>query len=358
MTSITEVARRAGVSTATASRVVNDVDHPVSEATRARVLEAAAALDYVPNALARGLLKRHSPVVGVIVNDITDPYFAEVVRGLEDAASPAGFLVIICSSERDAERESSYVRLLRSLRAAGVVFAGSGRDDPAANEAMARHLAAMRADGAAVVHLSPHAFGEPEVTVDNAGGMVRLVAALVGLGHRRIAFLAGPASLYVAQERLAGFRAGLAGAGVAIDERLVVATAFGREGGAAGVDALLAGDAPFTAIACANDPIALGALQRLAERGIPVPDAVSVAGFDDVPMAALVAPGLSTVRLPLRDLGRRGFAATERLLAGETAAPEVLPAEVVLRASTGAPPPDPLPVRPGGATPRTGGPSR
>ena len=157
MASITEVARLAGVSAATASRVVSASDYPVSAATRERVLEAARTLDYVPNALARGLLKSRVPVVAVIVHDITDPYFAEVVRGVEDAASVAGFLVITCSSERDAERERSYVRLLRSIRAAAVVFAGSGLDDPAVTEEIDRHLAAMRADGAAIVHLSPHA---------------------------------------------------------------------------------------------------------------------------------------------------------------------------------------------------------
>src|SRR5437016_11826708 len=116
MASITEVARRAGVSPATASRVVSEADYPVSAAARERVLEAARTLDYVPNALARGLLKSRVPVVAVIVHDITDPYFAEVVRGVEDGASSAGYLVITCSSERNAERERSYVRLLRSIR--------------------------------------------------------------------------------------------------------------------------------------------------------------------------------------------------------------------------------------------------
>src|SRR6476661_10714040 len=112
MASITEVARLAGVSAATASRVVSEADYPVSPATRQRVLEAARTLDYVPNALARGLLKSRMPVIGVIVHDITDPYFAEIVRGVEDAASVDGNLVITCSSERDPERERSYVRLL------------------------------------------------------------------------------------------------------------------------------------------------------------------------------------------------------------------------------------------------------
>lgn len=343
LASITEVARRAGVSVATASRVVSEADYPVSSAARERVLDAARELDYVPNALARGLLKSRIPVVGVIVHDITDPYFAEVVRGVEDAASSGGHLVITCSSDRDPVREESHVRLLRSMRVAAVIFAGSGLDDRALNEDLARHVAAMRADGAAVVHLSPHALGPPEISVDNQGGVAGIVEALVGLGHRQIAFLAGPASLYVARERLAGFRRGLAEAGISFDERLVVHTSFDQAGGALGVDELVAGGVSFTAISAASDILALGALRRLAELGIAVPGHVSVAGFDDIPVAAMTAPSLSTVRLPLRELGRRGFEDAERQRAGEPVAPVVLPTEIVLRGSTAAPRSDALP---------------
>lgn len=345
MASITEVARLAGVSTATASRVVSSSDYPVSAATRERVLDAARALDYVPNALARGLLKSYVPVVGVIVHDITDPYFAEVVRGVEDAASLGGSLVITCSSDRIPERESSYVRLLRSMRAGTVIFAGSGLDDPTLTEEMGKHLAAMREYGAAVVHLSPHAFGEPEVGVDNAAGIASMVAALVDLGHRRIAFLAGPTSLFVARERLRGYRRGLADAGFAYDERLVVRTGFSQDAGARGVDALLSGSALFTAICSANDLLALGALRRLGELEIEVPGEVSVAGFDDISTAAMIAPRLSTVRLPLHEIGRLGFEFAEQLLAGGHPEPQLLPTELVLRDSTASAPAAPLPGR-------------
>ena len=342
MASITEVARLAGVSTATASRVVSSADYPVSAATRERVLDAARALDYVPNALARGLLKSQIPVVAVIVHDITDPYFAEVVRGVEDAASPAGYLVITCSSERDAERETSYVRLLRSMRAASVIFAASGLDDPESNREIEKHLAAMRSDGAAVVHLSPHALGDADVGVDNEAGMARMIAALVELGHREIAFLGGPSTLFVARARLAGYRRGLAEAAIPFDERLVIHTSFDRDGGALGIDTLLGGPARFTAVACANDPLAMGALTRLAESGIDVPGQVSVAGFDDVPVAAITSPSLSTVRLPLREMGRRGFAEAVRVLGGGELASTVLPTELAMRASTARPAAVPL----------------
>jgi LacI family transcriptional regulator len=302
------------------------------------VLEAARTLDYVPNALARGLLKSHVPVVGVIVHDITDPYFAEVVRGVEDAASVGGFLVITCSSDRIAEREHSYVRLLRSMRAATLIFVGSGLVDPALNVEIGKHVTAMRAYGAAVVHLSPHADGPPEVGIDNAAGIARMVGALVELGHRRIAFLAGPSSLYVSHHRLEGYRQGLAAAGIAYDDQLVLRTGFNREGGKLGIDTLLAGDVPFTAICAATDLLALGALQRLAELEIHVPGEVSVAGFDDIQTAAMATPSLSTVRLPLHEIGRRAFGFAERLLAGDEPAPEVLPTELILRGSTAPPP--------------------
>ncbi len=337
MASITDVARLAGVSPATASRVVSSAQYAVSPSTRERVLDAARTLDYVPNALARGLLKSTLPLVGVIVHDITDPYFSEIVRGIEDAAAPGGYLVITCSSDRIAERENSYVRMLRSLRAGVLIFAGSGLDDVALNEDIARHVSAMRESGSAIVHLSPHARGEPEIGVDNVAGVAGMIAALVAMGHRDIAFLAGPPSLYVARERLDGYQRGLAAAGLPFNERLVVSDGFNQRAGATGIDKLLATGVPFTAVASANDLLAVGALHRLDELDIRVPDELSVAGFDDISMAALVAPSLSTVRLPLREMGRRGFECAENLLTGGHVRPLVLPTEVVLRDSTAPP---------------------
>jgi LacI family transcriptional regulator len=199
------------------------------------------------------------------------------------------------------------------------------------------------------VHLSPHDDGEPEVGVDNAAGVAAMVAALVDLGHRHIAFFGGPSRLHVARHRRDGYRQGLEAAGLPLDDRLVLDTGFNREAGARAVDELLAGDAPFTAILAANDLLALGALQRLAELGIRVPDEVSVAGFDDIQTAALVAPSLSTVRLPLHEIGRLGFEYAERQLAGDQPGRLLLPTELVLRESTAAPGRASLPVRAGAA---------
>lgn len=339
MASIVDVAKLAGVSPATVSRVLSTRPQPVGDVTRARVLEAARDLDFVPNALARGLLKSHVPVVGVIVHDITDPYFNEVVRGIEDAAASEGYLVITCSSDRLSDREESYVRLLRSIRAAVVIFAGSGIDDPGLSRAIGRHGEAIRAYGGTVVHLSPHAFGAAEVGVDNAGGMASILRTLIESGHRRVAYLSGPTRLFVTRERLAGYRAGLAGADIAFEPRLVMETAFNSDGGAEGVDKLLAAEVPFTAIACANDLLAIGAMRRLAELGIDVPDEVSIAGFDDIRQAAEIVPALTTVRLPLRDMGCRGFEYAARVLAGGRPRRQVLDVDIIVRGSAGPPNP-------------------
>lgn len=337
MTSILDVARRAHVSPATVSRVLSGADHAVSDATRARVLRAADELDFVPNALARGLLKSRLPIAGVIVHDITDPYFAEVVRGVEDAATRDGYLVITCSSDRDPERELSYIRLLRSMRAAAIVFAGSGIVDAELDRQVQRQLTAMRGYGAAAVHLSPHAGGEPHVGIDNAAGVAAMVSALIGLGHRRIGFLAGPSNLYVNHRRLAGYRSGLADAGIGFDADLVVESGFDATGGAAAVDRLMERAPDVTAVACSNDLLAIGAHERLAALGLRIPDDVSLAGFDDIPVASRVAPALSSVRVPLHELGFLGFRHVERALAGTRPRRRTLPTEVILRDSTAPP---------------------
>ncbi|HEU5325968.1 MAG TPA: LacI family DNA-binding transcriptional regulator [Candidatus Limnocylindria bacterium] len=337
MASIVDVARLAGVSPATASRVLSGSTHAVSQVTRSRVEAAAAELDFVPNALARGLLKSRAPIVGVIVHDITDPYFSEIVRGIEDEAEASGYLVITSSSDRIPAREESYVRLLRGMRATAVLFAGSGIRNAEFEERIGRHLVAMERYGAAVVHLSPSARGPALVGVDNVAAMAEVVRALVALGHRRIGYVGGPEWLYVAADRERGYRSALAEAGIGIDPGLVVTASFDQDGGADGAERLLRADPRLTAIACANDLQALGALDRFAQLGVSVPDDVSVTGFDDIPGASRTSPSLSTVHLPLRELGRSGFLQAEKILAGRRPHRRLLAHEIVLRRSTSKP---------------------
>jgi LacI family transcriptional regulator len=336
--SLIDVARVAGVSPATASRVLSGSTHAVRGATRERVLAAAESLDFLPNALARGLLKSRVAVVGVIVHDISDPYFSEIVRGVEDAAQEHGYLVITCSSDRVPGKEESYVRLLRAMRAAALIFAGSGIRDAALEAALRRHVAAMERYGAAVVHLSPNFRGQPAVGFDNVGAMASLVGELVRLGHRRIGYLSGQDWLYISGERGRGYRRALRSAGLPFDRRLVIDAPLSLAGGVDGVERLLAVEPRVTAIACANDLLAIGALGRLAELGVRVPDDVSVTGFDDIVWAGRTSPPLSTVRLPMRELGAAGFEHARQMLAGGRPRRRVLDHQLVVRGSSGPPP--------------------
>jgi LacI family transcriptional regulator len=292
--SLNDISRQAGVSIATCSRVLNGSDHPVSEATRERVLRAAHELGYAPSALARALAARSSRIIGVIVGDIVDPYFAEIARGVEDVAAPLGYLTMVCSADLGTAAELGHLRQLRDYHAAGVVFAGSGRTDDPGNGELAAEVAGARERGAVVVALAQRDFRAPSIVFDNEAAAHDVAAYVRSLGHRRIAFVEGPPRLHTSAQRLAGFER--AGGG----ER--VAGGFSYEDGVAAAERLLArGELP-DAVVAANDDAAIGVLMRMREAGVEVPAQLSVAGIDDTRPARFV--GLTTVSAPLHEMGR------------------------------------------------------
>ncbi len=316
MASLADISRRAGTSVATASRVLNGSTHPVSEQTRARVLAAAADLGYAPSALAQALVQRTSRIIGVIVNDIVDPYFAEIARGVEDVAGRMGYLVMVCNADRRPEAELEYVRALREYHAVGIVFAGSGTPENAANADLD---AAVSAGGARVVALAQREFPAHLVHVDNAGAAYDVTDYLISLGHRRIAFVDGPEGLATSIQRAQGFEAAMRAAELPADLRL--AGGFDFEAGVAAGRELL-GTRPLPdAVVAANDEAAIGVLTALRHAEIDVPGEISVAGIDDTRPARFVE--LTTVNLPLYDLGA---VAARHIVAG----PDEPPGEVVL----------------------------
>src|SRR5215208_3656450 len=310
MASLADISRRAGTSVATASRVLNGSTHPVSEATRARVLAAAEDLGYAPSALAQALVSRSSRIIGVIVNDIVDPYFAEIARGVEDVAGRSGHLVMVCNADHRIEAEIEYVRALRDYHAEGLVFAGSGAPGAGGpNALLAREVEAARARGGRVVCLAQRDFPGLRLSVDNTAAVRDLTEHLIGLGHRRVAFVEGPPELYTSADRLAGFRAAMGAARLAGDLRFP--GGFDFEAGQAAARAVLdAGPLP-DAIVAANDEAAIGVVTVLRQAGLDVPGDVSVAGIDDTRPARFV--DLTTVSLPLYDLGA---GAARHILAG------------------------------------------
>jgi LacI family transcriptional regulator len=303
---ITDVARRAGVSTATVSRVLNR-NYPVSDGVRQRVLDAVRELGYVANAHARALLTSTSGIVGVILHDVSDPYFAEIVRGIQEIAALEDRLVVICNSLREPDREITYIEMLRAQRVDAIILAGGHILDDRYLLALRDQALQLEAQGSRLVLCGRHPVHADAVVPDNTVGGARLVQHLLELGHRRIAYVAGPDNLSTTQDRLDGYLAALATYSVEPDPALVVTGDFTRDGGYEATERLLATGVDFTAISAANDLAAVGVLACLRDHGRRVPDDVSVAGFDDVPIARDVTPALTTVRVPMVEMGRRSM---------------------------------------------------
>lgn len=347
-TTLADVAARAGVSAATVSRVLNG-NYPVAGHTRERVLRAVAELEYVVNGHARALAAATSDLVGVLVNDVADPFFGILAGAAQTEIADGGKLAVVCNTGGSPEAELTYLTLLQRQRAAGVILTGSAVEGSSHSAAVAGKLSRLAADGTRIVlcgrpPLAATTRDEAERTVttlafDNRGGAERLTGHLVDLGHRRIGYAAGPAERTTTRDRLEGHRAALTARGLAEDSgRLVAHGTYDRPSGHRAALELLDRAPDLTAIVAANDTIALGVCAALRERGLRVPGDVSVAGFDDLPFSVDAAPALTTVRLPLRAAGARAG----RLVMGRDAPPEggtaTVPAELVVRLSTAPPP--------------------
>lgn len=332
---LSDVAGKAGVSIATASRVLSHADYGVAADLRERVEAAAESLQYVANAHAQALARATSSTVGVIVHDVSDPYFSEIVRGILEVATERDHLVMICHTGRDAERELDYLGLLRAQGIQAVILAASGRDDQAFAERMAQVVAPYTAAGGRVATIGRHLLVADTVCPDNEGGAAALGRAVVEHGHRAVGVVSGPPALTVTRDRLAGFRGALSDAGVALPEEWVVATDFSRDGGQAGMRGLLARAPELTAVFALNDVTAVGALAALREAGRAVPDDVSLVGFDDIPLARDLQPALTTARVPMAELGARALALALDMDGDRDARTVQLPVELVLRPSLG-----------------------
>ncbi len=296
---IREVAERADVSTATVSRVMNGSDN-VRRETRRRVLEAARALHYVPNEAARSLISSLTHTVGVLLPDMHGEFFAEVMRGIEQAAQQAEYHLLVSSSHSQEDEAGAMIRMMAG-RVDGLVVMW-----PKAVSS----LLALVPEGLPLVLLNASASEEQRyasIKIDNYGGAYEVVAHLVGHGHRRIATITGPAGNVDAQERRAGYRDALRDGGGAWQPELEVAGGFTQESGEQAAEQVLALSPRPAALFAANDAMAMGALRHFRRQGVRVPEDVAVAGFDDVPSAQYVPPGLTTVRVPMRDLGKRAM---------------------------------------------------
>ena len=333
---LSDVAKHAAVSLTTASRALDpDNDHPVNARTRARVQAAAVRLSYRPNPMARALRTKRVPTIAIVVHDVSDPYFAEVVKGATRAASAKGFLTIVCSSDRDPSTELRYVEMLCLSRASGVIFAGGGLDEAHYRRAMSGYARSIADYGGAIVALAPRSERWPSELPDNRKGARLVTEHLLALGHVGIAMIAGPTTLRTSRERELGYVDAMKEAGC---KPYIVAADFTTAGGAAAMSGLLR-DRSLTAVFVASDTMALGALAELRRRGIRVPEDVSVAGFDDIPGLEFIHPNLTTVHVPMAELGAAGVARLLNELDGDSHGTRVRlhPVELVIRESTASP---------------------
>ncbi len=338
MATIQDVARSAGVSTATVSRVLSAPGR-VAEATRARVLAAVDSLGYSPNVAAKMLRTLRTQKILVTVPDISNPFFSQVIRGVEEAASAAGYSVLLGDTRHEPEREDQYAAMLRRKEADGLIFLGHRLSDTLAE------MAAALGPGAPIVNGcedSP-ALAVSSAHIDNQQAAAEAMAHLYGLGHRRVGVVTGPLASPLSRDRLAGVRAAAQIAGVQAAgavEGLAVATGdFSVEAGAALARDMLSAATPPTALFCFSDEMAMGALAALRGLGLACPRDVSLVGFDDIRFAAYLDPPLTTVSQPMAEIGHETVRLLLEILSGQAAAPRnvTLPHRLVVRASTAAP---------------------
>jgi LacI family transcriptional regulator len=278
--------------------------HPVSESTRKRVLSAADRLSFEPNRLARALVTARSQTIGVIVHDISDPYFGEIVKGLEDGIHADDYRLFIASSDRDPEKELNYVRAFHAHQVDAIVFAASSLTDPEYGETLIGLTNRFRSRGGVIVTLSDHLLDGSRVLFDNRSAVIELVGYLAERGHRRIGYIGGPATLEVSRVRLDGFTEAVAEFGIDSGPEYVAEGGFTMTGGSA-VEQLLH-RVDVTAVLAASDLMAIGAMRYLLASGLDVPGDISVAGIDDIPLAEYGPVPLTTMRVPTYEIGRQG----------------------------------------------------
>ncbi|RMB86247.1 LacI family DNA-binding transcriptional regulator [Streptomyces shenzhenensis] len=342
---LADVAARAQVSPATVSRVLNG-NYPVAAATRERVLRAVDELDYVLNGPASALAAATSDLVGILVNDIADPFFGIMASAIQnEIGGPGGRaggerLAVVCNTGGSPERELTYLTLLQRQRAAAVVLTGGAVEDAPHVAAVAAKLRKLAAAGTRVVLCGRPPAPDTEavaLTFDNRGGGRELTEHLIGLGHRRLGYITGPKERTTTRHRLEGHRAALAAAGIEEDPRWTVHGGYDRGAGHEATLELLRRDPSLTAVVAANDSVALGACAALRESGLRIPEDVSVAGFDDLPFSIDAVPALTTVRLPLAEAGARAG----RIAMGREEAPPdgiaTITGELTIRGSSGPP---------------------
>lgn len=329
---IGDIARRANVSTATVSRTLNQ-SGAVRPETARKVWRAAAALNYYPNSHARTLVSGRSRLLGLIVSDITNPFFPELVHSFETLATQHQYDVILTSTSYQTARMTGCVRRMLERKVDGLAIMTSEMDLALIKELTRRGVPLVFMDVGRVGPRMSH------VLIDYAHGIRQAVDHVATLGHKRIGFITGPLDLHSARTRRQAFVDGLRSNGIRPDPRLIREGTHTADGGQQAMNGLLRGGRPPTAVVCSNDWTAIGALHAVDAAGLRVPADVSLVGFDDIPLASYTSPPLTSVRMSAGDVGSTAFDALFRLIGGDRLEGDIyqVPTTLVVRNSTAKP---------------------
>ena len=317
---IRDVAARAGVSVATVSRVFNQKG-PIREETVRRVMEVAGEMQYIPHAGARSLSTRSTRTIGVVLPDLHGEFFSEVIRGIDLAAREMRYHLLLSGSHADRDEMRAVVQAVRGMVDGLIIM--SPDLDPSA-------LLGELPAGIPAVLLNAKVDGRPSITIDNAGGAKDVIRHLAALGHKHIAFIGGPAKNADASQRCRGFRAGIKSHGI---EGVELPGDFTEDSGYEAGKAIAAMKPRPTAVFAANDSMAIGALSAFRDARLRVPEQIALVGFDDIPIARFLDPPLTTVKVPIAELGRRGL---QMLVGDDGHHPSRLDTSLVVRRSCGA----------------------
>jgi LacI family transcriptional regulator, galactose operon repressor len=330
---IKDIATEANVSLGTISNVING-QVAVRPATRRRVMEAIRALGYKPSLLARSLRQNRTPMIGMVIPDITNPFFPAVVRGVEDVAFQNSFRLVLCNTDNDSDKEESYLRDLHSYRTAGLIVIPSEH-----SKIVPTIYPELKDVPSVCLDRRPEEWMGDSVTVNNTEGVFAATTHLIKLGHRAIAMIVGSLHLRNAVARLEGFRAALRKAKLEVNPEYIQEGRFDRLSGYEKMRILLQQRPQPTAVVCGNDLIALGVLSALRGAGLRCPQDVSVVGFDDIEVAELTDPSLTTVFQPGYQMGARGAALVIKRMQSPHQIPQhiVLPTELKIRHSVASP---------------------
>ena len=320
MTTISDVAKRAGVSPVTVSRVINRVGN-VSPVTQQRVEQAIDDLGYVPSGVAQSLRSKRTRSLALIVPDIQNAFWTTVARGVEDAAQSRGYSVFLCNTDENAAKQQRYLDVVISQRVDGVIIAPYSSDASDLFRLRDREISTVMIDRLVA------GWEVDSVCGDSVSGAYALVNHLIGLGHRRIAMLAGPATATTSADRVTGYRMALAQAGVGEDQHLICYGEYKAESGERMMAQALDAGGALTAVFAANNAIAMGVIDKLEQRGLRIPQDVALVTFDDLPNTARLFPFLTVAVQPAYEIGAE---ATELLLGRLDAEASLLPRHIVL----------------------------